>query len=82
MIQLINNYKINKIVKYIRQSEFKFEVEEVVQDIKGILADYGILDLSDDEYLFLQTELLPLAEQFEISEVLYLTSRQEDLLTV
>ena len=79
---MINNYKINKIVQYIRQSEFKFEVEEVLQDIKGILADYGILDLSDDEYLFLQTELLPLAEQFEISEVLYLTSRQEHLLIV
>lgn len=68
-------YKINKIVKYMASLGFEFETEEVIGSLYDILSQLGLGDikLSDDEYYFLIDDLLPLAEQYEFREVEYLT---------
>ncbi|MBU0628277.1 MAG: hypothetical protein KKC75_03750 [Nanoarchaeota archaeon] len=74
---MINRYKVYRIVEYVKQSGFVYEVDELKEDIEGILANYGIIDLCDEEYDLLRAELLPLAEQFEFSEVLHLVAEHE-----
>lgn len=80
---MVNKYKLNKIVEYIKASGFEFETFEVEEEFERILAYYGIFtfDLTHDEIILLKAELLPLAEQFEFGEVAYLTSQEDFLIS-
>ncbi len=79
---MIDKYKINKIVEYIKLSDFEFETDEVIENLDKVLAHYNTvgIDLTDDEYYFLIEELFPLAEQFEFRESAYLASQDEFLI--
>lgn len=80
---MIDKYKINRIVEYIKQSEFEFELDEVIHDTERILAYYDIVDieLSEDEYILLMLELLPLAEAFEFREAAYIGLQEDSLIS-
>ena len=79
---MINKYKIFRIVEYIKLSDFEFEINEVIQNLEEILAQYGFVDadLNQDEFLQLMAELIPLAEQFEFREVSHLVAQDDMLL--
>ncbi len=79
---MINKYKIFRIVEYIKLSDFEFEIDEVIEHLNEVLAYYDVIDadLTDDEYLTLIGELLPLAEQFEFREVSHLVAQDDMLL--
>ncbi|MBS3135955.1 hypothetical protein J4401_03265 [Candidatus Woesearchaeota archaeon] len=65
----MNRYKIYKMVQYIRNSSFEFEVHEVEENLHEILTLYGFdIELTAEEEL-LKFELTLLAEQWEFSEV-------------
>jgi hypothetical protein len=78
MMQM-DRYKIHRVVECIKQYDFEFEVPEVVENLQGVLANYGLVDadLTDDEEVLLMIELIPLAEQFEFGEVDYLVLQAE-----
>ena len=66
----MNRYKIYKMVQYIRNSSFEFEVHEVEENLHEILTLYGFdIELTAEEEELLKFELTLLAEQFEFSEV-------------
>ena len=66
----MNRYKIYKMVQYIRNSSFEFEVHEVEENLHEILGLYGFqVELTPEEEELLKFELTLLAEQFEFSEV-------------
>ena len=66
----MNRYKIYKMVQYIRNSSFEFEVHEVEENLHEILTLYGFdIELTAEEEELLKFELALLAEQFEFSEV-------------
>lgn len=79
---MIDKYKINRMVEYMKSSGFNFEVFEVVENLDQILSYYGLIDieLKEDEYLFLMAELLPLAEEFEFREAEYLSLQENPLI--
>lgn len=79
---MIDKQKIHKMVEYIKQYDFEFEIDEVIQNMEGILAEYGFVDieLSQDEFLQLMTDLLPLAEKFEFSEASHLALQEDPLI--
>ena len=79
---MIDRYKIHKIVEYIKQFDFVFEINEVIDDLDKVLAYYDAadVDLTDDEHIFLIAELLPLAEQFEFSEAEHLSIQEDSLI--
>jgi len=54
----------------------------VIQNLSIVLAHYNFLDvdLTNDEYHFLISELLPFAEEFEFREARYLALQDELLL--
>ncbi len=76
---MIDNVKMYKIIQYIKQTEFEFEVPEVLEDLDSVLAYYNLMDidLTEDEKTLLMIELTPLAEQFEFSEVAHLALQEE-----
>jgi len=75
----MNRLKVNRLVEYIKQFEFVFETDEVVESLYDVLAHYGIAntDLTNQEEIHLISDLLPLAEQFEFREVSRLALEQE-----
>ncbi len=72
---MINRHKIHNIVEYIKLFDFEYEVIEVIENLNNILSSYDLLDmaLTSEEYSILQNELIPLAENFEFTEVSRLT---------
>ncbi len=68
---MINRHKIHRIVEYIKLFDFEFEIIDVMENLNNVLNCYDILnnDLTAEEYKFLKDELIPLAENFEFSEV-------------
>lgn len=66
----MNEYKIGKIVEYIKSFEdFCYDVDDVIEGIQDILTEYEIHSVfTDDEYYELLEELLELAERSEIAE--------------
>lgn len=81
---MINNYKIYKMVEYIKLFEFEFETYEVMENLNEVLACYDVanIDLTDEEWSLLVNELLPLAEQFEFSEVIHLALQNDPLISL
>ncbi|MFC1489104.1 hypothetical protein ACFL6B_04570 [Thermodesulfobacteriota bacterium] len=68
-----SSYRVHRIVEYIKSMGFIFETDELLETgLKNILNDnYNIFqELTDDEFLFVMDELLPLAENNEIKEAL------------
>ena len=76
---MINEYKIHRMVEYIKLSDFEFETEEVTESLENVLSHYGLaeVDLTDEEYQSLIAELLPLAEKFEFREVEHLAFQDD-----
>ena len=74
----MSRIKVHRIVEYIRsRGEFPFERDDVLDDLDEVLAYYGISTLLDrDEQAAVTQELLKLAEQFEVAEVVRLTAHQ------
>ena len=77
---MIDKYKLHRIVEYMKQLDFEFETDEVIENLSTILTYYGLADaeLTDEEYYFLISELLPLSERFEFREAEYL-ALQDDI---
>ena len=74
----LNRLKINRIVEYIQQFPFEYECWEVQNDLNQIRRDYSIFDtLNNFERELLVTELYPMAESFEIAEVIRLSAQHE-----
>ena len=72
--------KINRIVNYIKQFAFEYEIDEVKENINGILADFKIYDiLSEKELEILSLELEELADEFEIGEAIRLALQHEPI---
>ena len=80
---MIDKYKINRIVEYIKLFDFVFETYEVMENLNQVLVYYDVIDadLTDDEYLALIDELLPSAEQFEFREVAYLGLQDDSVIS-
>ena len=77
----MDNIKINRIVNYIKQFAFEYEIDEVKENINGILADFKIYDiLSDKEIEILKLELEELAEEYEMREAIRLALNSDPLL--
>jgi len=73
----MDNMKLNKIIGYIKQYPFEYEVQEVEENLSSILLDYGIEDIiSEEETQVLRKELTALAEKYEFKEVLHLTFQE------
>lgn len=81
---MIDKLKINKIVEYIQQFRFEFEVIEVEEGLLDILGYYelGNLDLTSEEHELLVQELTPLAEEFEFNEAAHLAFQEEEMIIV
>ncbi len=77
---MIDRYKIHRIVEYIKL--FEFEISDVEENLDNVLGNYGLLeiDLTAEEYKLLENELLPLAEEYEFSEVSRLVLQEESLI--
>ena len=77
---MIDRHKVHNIVEYMKLSDFEFETDEVIESLSTILTHYGLADteLTDEEYYFLISELLPLSERFEFREAEYL-ALQDDI---
>ena len=75
---MINNMKIHMILEYIKQYDFEFETDEVIENLNEILSSFQIADveLEDEEYFFLIDELIPIAEQFEFREATHLAMQE------
>jgi hypothetical protein len=80
---MIDRHKIHRIVEYIKLFEFEFEISDVEENLDNVLGNYGLLeiDLTAEEYKLLKNELLPLAEEYEFSEVSRLALQEESLIS-
>lgn len=66
----INQFKLNRIIEYIKIFEFPFDIIDVTEDINAILSYYRISELLNiAETEFLKIELTKLAEIEQSREV-------------
>ena len=80
---MINRCKIHRIVEYIKLFDFEFDTYEVIENLKGVLAYYSIVDieLTDYEEYILVNELYRLAEQYEFREAAHMASQEDPLIS-
>ena len=79
------SWAVRHIVEYVRQFDVCFDVEDVQDDLKAVLAAYGVCAVLEDwELELLRVELVGLAEREEFREVsrLVLNQGQEDGLLI
>jgi len=63
--------KVHAIVECIKQYDFCFEQDEVINNPYGVLDQFGIFEeLLPEEEALLINELLKLAEDFEVREAI------------
>lgn len=75
------SWAVRRIVEYVRQFDMWFDVEDVLEDLRGVLALYGVCAvLAGWELELLREELVGLAEREEFREVSRLVLREEELL--
>ena len=81
---MIDRYKIHRLVEYIKQFEFEFEIIDVIENLANILTFFGFgeLFLTDEELNLLIKELIPLAEAFEFREAGRLAVKDDLLLAI
>ncbi|MBU2541738.1 MAG: hypothetical protein KJ593_07525 [Candidatus Omnitrophica bacterium] len=75
------SWLVYRVVEYVRQFDVWFDVEDVLDDLQGVLASYGVCAvLTGWEQELLKAELVGLAEQAEFREVSRLVLKEEELL--
>ena len=74
----MDRYKVNRIIEFVWAcGDFPYDVDDVIEDLSGILTSYGICSVLDSaEYYHTMDELLELAEKAEISEAVRWASLQ------
>ncbi|MCK4792622.1 MAG: hypothetical protein KAV87_53325 [Desulfobacteraceae bacterium] len=64
------SWAVRHIVEYVRQFDVCFDVEDVLEDVRAVLALYGVCAvLKEWELKLLRQELVGLAEREEFREV-------------
>ena len=69
--------KMNRIIEYIQHLGFDYDTYDVEENFDGILCQYGIYEVFDEEERAqLKAELYQLAEQYEFREMIRIGERQ------
>ena len=77
------SWAVRRIVEYVRQFDVCFDVEDVLEDLQGVLALYGVCAvLTGLEQVLLSEELVRLAEQEEFREVSRLVLQEDEVIIV
>jgi len=83
VVSKCGSWLIHRVVEYVRQFDIWFDVEDVLEDLDGILAFYGLyVELASWERRLLARELVRLAEQQEFAEVSRLVLKEDEVIIV